>query len=47
MEKYSDGEIHSLLEENLRVFADESLYQIDTIEDLIEAMENEMSYWEG
>lgn len=35
----------SFLEANLIAFADESLYDIKTIDDLIDAIETELSYY--
>jgi hypothetical protein len=45
IKKYNGGEISLLLEEEFKAFAD---YEepIETIDSLIEAMEDEMTYWE-
>lgn len=44
---YNGGSISQLLEDELKVFADYDSYQLETIHDLVEAMESEMSYWEN
>lgn len=43
---YNGGELQGVLEEEFKVFADAKEYNIENIEDLVEAMETEMSYWE-
>lgn len=43
---YNGGEVYPLLEEEFKAFADKSNFNIEDIDDLIEAMETEMSYWE-
>ncbi len=43
---YNGGNVSTLMEDEFKVFADMSSYQIETIDDLVEAMETEMSYWE-
>lgn len=39
------GKMESFLEANLIAFADESVYDIKTIDDLVEAIETESSYY--
>jgi len=43
---YNGGSVNIVLETEMQAFADTSDYQIETIDDLVEAMENEKSYWE-
>lgn len=46
LKTYNGGEVSTLMEDEFKAFADMSSYQIETIDDLIEAMEDEMGYWE-
>lgn len=46
IKKYNGGEVSNMLEDEFKVFADKESYSIETIDDLVEAMETEMSYWE-
>lgn len=46
IKKYNGGEVSILMEDEFKVFADKSSYKIETIDDLIDAMKTEMSYWE-
>ena len=42
---YNGGKLDFVLERELKVFADSKYYNITTIKELINAMEEEMSYW--
>ena len=43
---YNGGEVSVLLEDEFKAFSYLGDYQIETINNLIEAMEVEMSYWD-
>jgi hypothetical protein len=43
---YNGGKVSALLEDEFKAFSYTGDFQIETIADLVESMEIEMSYWE-